>query len=283
MFSPTLGRFVTTDPIGFQAGDVNLYRFVSNDPLNATDPTGLEESPWSPKQRELLKKLPNPNKNLDGTPRQLLKAGKFTVNMSTYKKGIAAGIHGTVEFTPGSDCPNCKQIKIIQNLRMVHDEDGRVAEDTLTGTKGALNTPTPHGVLANAQRLLGIQGGWHVDVNAEIIKKFGTPSLYYQDNVQNMAHRIGSSGQGKGQAPSIIYDDPHTSLSGIRFEFESVAVCVDTNQVLGSVRWGFVTVADKDLNLSAELLPPYEGYITDTPSPSFYAAIGKFNSYFKKK
>lgn len=41
MFSPTLGRFVTKDPIGFQAGDVNLYRYVGNDPVNETDPTGL--------------------------------------------------------------------------------------------------------------------------------------------------------------------------------------------------------------------------------------------------
>jgi hypothetical protein len=41
MFSPTLGRFVSTDPTGFQAGDVNLYRFVGNDPPNLTDPSGL--------------------------------------------------------------------------------------------------------------------------------------------------------------------------------------------------------------------------------------------------
>jgi hypothetical protein len=43
MYSPTLGRFVTKDPIGFQAGDVNLYRFVENDPTNATDPSGLQK------------------------------------------------------------------------------------------------------------------------------------------------------------------------------------------------------------------------------------------------
>ncbi len=31
------------DPIGFEAGDSNLYRYVGNGPTNATDPTGLEE------------------------------------------------------------------------------------------------------------------------------------------------------------------------------------------------------------------------------------------------
>ena len=36
-----LGRFTTRDPIGFNAGDTNFYRFVSNDPVNRADPSGL--------------------------------------------------------------------------------------------------------------------------------------------------------------------------------------------------------------------------------------------------
>ncbi len=34
MFSPTLGRWLTEDPITFAGGDVNLFRTVSNNPLN---------------------------------------------------------------------------------------------------------------------------------------------------------------------------------------------------------------------------------------------------------
>jgi RHS repeat-associated protein len=43
MYSPTLGRFLQTDPIG-TAGDVNLYAYTDNDPLNQTDPSG--RCPW---------------------------------------------------------------------------------------------------------------------------------------------------------------------------------------------------------------------------------------------
>ena len=42
-YDPGSGRFISQDPIGFSAGDVNLYRYVGNAPGDATDPEGLEQ------------------------------------------------------------------------------------------------------------------------------------------------------------------------------------------------------------------------------------------------
>ncbi|MEM7758756.1 MAG: FG-GAP-like repeat-containing protein [Cyanobacteria bacterium P01_A01_bin.40] len=37
---PSLGRFISEDTIGFAGGDLNLYRYTFNSPLNYTDPDG---------------------------------------------------------------------------------------------------------------------------------------------------------------------------------------------------------------------------------------------------
>lgn len=40
-YHPAWGRFVSEDPLGLGGGDVNLYRYASNNPVQFNDPTGL--------------------------------------------------------------------------------------------------------------------------------------------------------------------------------------------------------------------------------------------------
>ena len=44
-YDPASGRFISQDPIGFTAGDANLYTYVGNGPTNFVDPGGLNAGP----------------------------------------------------------------------------------------------------------------------------------------------------------------------------------------------------------------------------------------------
>jgi RHS repeat-associated protein len=45
-YDARVGRFLSTDPIGFAAGDANLYRYVGNSPTNFVDPSGNNGLGW---------------------------------------------------------------------------------------------------------------------------------------------------------------------------------------------------------------------------------------------
>ncbi len=60
-YHPGLGRFMSEDPLGFGGGDSNLYRYGGNDPVNRTDPSGLDDDATPPNG-------PAKKKNRNATP-----------------------------------------------------------------------------------------------------------------------------------------------------------------------------------------------------------------------
>jgi hypothetical protein len=87
-----LGRFLQRDPIGYDAEDVNLIRYVLNLPINAIDSQG----------KKLCQKFP-PSPNGCGP-----KGGtKFPENFGTWNFGPACNAHDICYGTCGSNKADC--------------------------------------------------------------------------------------------------------------------------------------------------------------------------------
>jgi RHS repeat-associated protein len=85
-YSPVDGQWQSQDPLGFGAGDANLYRYVGNSPTNGADPTGLMLIPF-PIERP---PLPIVSLRLVG-PRGDWRPGLRTGEASSYEAGYRTG------------------------------------------------------------------------------------------------------------------------------------------------------------------------------------------------
>ena len=52
IYDPVTQRWITQDPLGFDAGDSNLYRYVNNSPMDNVDPSGYDRQPNSESKSE---------------------------------------------------------------------------------------------------------------------------------------------------------------------------------------------------------------------------------------
>ena len=83
-YDPGSGRFISQDPIGFSAGDVNLYRYVGNGPGDSTDPEGK----WS-----FYKWLYTGNGNIhdDIYDKAMTEGGEYLFQHSPFRGGFLLG------------------------------------------------------------------------------------------------------------------------------------------------------------------------------------------------
>ena len=116
---PGLGRFLSEDPKGFDAGDYNLFRYCKNDPEDLTDPMGLD--PVAPETS------PIGAAEKDATPEFHASVGKYEKNLRPDADGIPAkdiGAKGTDDTRQAAKDmkENAHPVKKEGTIRMQQEE-----------------------------------------------------------------------------------------------------------------------------------------------------------------
>jgi uncharacterized protein RhaS with RHS repeats len=305
MFDPTIGRWTTEDPIGFEAADADLFRYVRNNPTNAIDLSGLmaeymrelDPLPEAPSSIPVGSRPPRGTGlwlrywwalGSAGIPKQAQKeeAPPKTQNVKGNQYGDwkitqenESDVLGpyesrvTIEFIPNIAKVKSTEIAFIQIVRILDTKTGQSVGENRLG-KAAVARMTAE--------------GWHVDRQSN--KKYGWYG-YGNDGKPEEEKNVGLHGVdvmpvSPGSSPkpyktAVLKDfpgDPNkTPAIHKQFEFETYAIAKagkDKGTIYGGLSWGFrVEALSKMTSLPRSFLKQ--------PSGQFKAAIALWDKQAK--
>jgi hypothetical protein len=261
MLSPTLGRWTQEDPIGFDGGDVNLYRTESDSPEDDLDPSGLDENSDKfdggmtvievtaiDKPRiyayDMTGKVPERlGGNLLGAgakPVEITEAQKANFQLSLIYGGVSAKIAAVL------DCGQDPKDYFFTQTRKI-TANGK-AGDTKPDPEpnglvpGALIARDKDGIAMADEPTAGVKISLNKNLMDQIIQKTKDGKLFLRPIVLNDATIKGLLKQSKGTETQEFVTTLKKKVGG-------------KDTIVGSWSWGFTAEIDAAGNSSTKVLP----------------------------
>jgi RHS repeat-associated protein len=189
-YDPATGPWLSEDPLGFDAGDANLYRYVGNEPTDVTDPSGLAAPPPGPERIR-------GNRFGDWTISQVgINAPLF--GLATGDDADNWGSLAKITFTPAPGAVTADTVGFIQIVRitMVKVDDPAQKKDM-----------THRGPEKTKHRIT--RKGWAVDRQPRIFGWYGCDDTGEPEKPKKPLGRpITPWRPGNGKRPAVLEDVP---------------------------------------------------------------------------
>jgi len=226
-YDAATGRWLSQDPMGFDAGDSNLYRYVNNAPTNMTDPNGLQaEVPT------VFRKSP-------------FGVWSITQDNKVTEQGKAKAYHPNtwIEFEAFHDKVSSSSLTFIQ-IAHATDKDGKAFFST------------------QKMSYRRTKDDWAIDQKDDF--KYGWYLYLNSGETDPDSGYNGNSTFKEANVPALMFDMPIWPTIGdpkVTYEFQVFLVDKDNNggKVLSGLSWGF-SVNDKGSITSSknELIDNYD-------------------------
>jgi RHS repeat-associated protein len=211
-YDPSLGRFLQTDPTGFDAGDMNLYRYCDDDPIDQSDPTGLYsvDSRYSSltsmgggdwiKGSEGLSAWDYAQGMGTNRPQAGMDGGGGGDSGGGKSKAISAENEGNKAYTYSLKQQfNIGDLSGARGYQYVSDPDKRVSGECLAGVQHLTGTPSSHTPLLrgaavgpNTHRGAAIATGWELNKHGQWVY----PSKPASSSSNHAAVYVAPAGKG---------------------------------------------------------------------------------------
>jgi hypothetical protein len=274
VFDPSIGRWLEEDPIGFEAGDPNLSRYVGNNPTNGRDPSGLadektfrEKVGLNDEKAKMVDEKEYAGKSVKGkTPDgdaiefTFDKAQKGSFPYRTEKGKTVLGTY--VNISAKVDCDKYDEIRFVQVLILNDYKDGKIDKPNETLLSPVRKSRSG---LGDSKALFP---GWRVDAPATV----HNPFFGYNDD------RSPGFSMGKvGAKESNMQDCPGNFKEDLNVGHTIITTAIGYRKgkphtYLGSVKWGFYT-NDKGV----VVFDPPKPELLEKAPPELGAAVFRWN------